>query len=114
MMAKASASGYEVRYAVIDTASASTELVAAVTGKRIRVIGFYLTSDVVQLCSLKSATTDIFSFRFSNLTSGGIAHVNCVPVELGYCQTAIGAALNLTQASTNNADGMLQYTIVDE
>lgn len=115
-MGKVTVAGYEPIYKVINTAAASTELVAAVTSppRRIRVIGFYLTSDVAQVVSLNSASTEIASFRFSLLTSGGLAHINLPPNAIGYTQTALGEALNLTQASTNNADGFLVYAVVEE
>ena len=64
--------------------------------------------------SLLSATTELASFRFSLLTSGGLAHINLQPNAIGYTQTALSEALNLTQASTNNADGFLVYAVVDE
>lgn len=113
-MSKATVAGYEPIYLAINTASASTELVAAVAKKRIRVIGLYLTSDIAQIVSLASASTELASFRFSLTTSGGLAHINLPPNAIGYTQTAVGEALNLIQASTNNSDGFLIYAVVDE
>lgn len=112
-MSQVTVAGYEVLYKAINTATASTELVAAVANKRIRVIGFYLTSDVAQVVSLLSAVTELASFRISQVTSGSLPHINLTPNPLGYTETALGAALNLTQASTNNADGFLVYVVAD-
>lgn len=112
-MSQTTVAGYEVLYKAINTSAASTELVAAVENKRIRVIGFYLTSNIAQVVSLLSATTELASFRISLLTTGGLPHINLVPTNLGYTETALGAALNLTQASTNDADGFLVYCVTD-
>jgi hypothetical protein len=111
MSSKTTVGGFEPKYVAINTASASQELVAAIAGSVIRVIGLYLTSDVAQIVSLKSATTEIASFRFSLLTSGGLPHINLTPNQIGYCETSSGEALNLAQASTNNADGLLVYIV---
>lgn len=113
-MSKVTVAGEEPIYKVINTSATTTELVAAVAKRRIRVIGFYLTSDVAQIVSLASATTELASFRFSLLTTGSLPHVNLAPSPIGYMQTVQGQALNLIQASTNNADGLLVYIMTDE
>ena len=112
-MSKLTVGGDEPRYVAINTASASTELVAAVTGKKIRVLGMYLTSDVVQVIALKSATTEIASFRITLTTSGSISPIDLQVTPYGWCETARSEALNLAQASTNNADGVLVYVVAD-
>ncbi len=112
-MSKVTVGGYEPLYTAINTASASTELVAAQTGKKIRVLGMYLTSDVVQVIALRSAATEIASFRITVSTNGNISPIGLPVTDIGWCETARGEALNLVQAAANNADGVLVYVIAD-
>lgn len=95
---------------VINTAVADTELIAAVTGTRYVVHAFALSSDVAQVASLVSdgsGDTEIFSWRFAIDTSGAIAGLVLPWNPAGWCQTALGEALDLRQASTNNIDGVI-------
>lgn len=90
-------------------AGGSTELVAAVTGKRIVVMGFhFIAGDTDTTAVFKSATTAI-SPLYYNLSGGGAA-LDYNPH--GYFETKRGEALNLT-LGTGAATGVwVQYAII--
>ena len=98
----------EIKHAVINTAGAdSDEVVAAVSGKRIRVLAYVLSASAAATLTWKSATTAI---------SGGLEFVGAalVPFSAGFCpvghfQTAAGEALNLESDAAGDFDGHLVY-----
>lgn len=110
MAAKAEDNGvlYPIKYAVIDTAtSGDTTIVAAVTGKRIRVISVFLIA-------AGTVTT-----RFES-TAGGTALTGQMNLAVntgyvlgynpgGWFQTAAGELLNLELSGAVSVDGSLSY-----
>ena len=99
--------------AVVSAAeNATTELVAAVTGKRIIVVGGLLSaSTATQAATFKSASTAI---------SGAMALFPGLPFALsesdvGYMETVAGEALNVTLANVAGGGlaGVLRYILED-
>lgn len=108
--------GYSTVYLNVNVAAADTELVAAVAGKKIRVNGFILTNDAAATVKMSfvsdgSSDTEILSFNTS--PAGTLAPIVAPPTPYGYCETARGEALDLRQASTDDIDGVVIYTLVD-
>ena len=93
-------------------AGATTELVAAVTSKRIRVVALFLNANVAGTVTLKSATTDI-SGDINLAATGGFV-LPPVPADsvrsYGWFDTAAGEALNATTV-TCTVDGVLVYAV---
>lgn len=105
--------GWQYYSAELDVpAGATTELVAAVTGKRIRVIAVVANANVAGTVTFKSATTAI-SGDFSLAATGGFV-LPPVPEEsaryYGWMDTAAGEALNVTTV-TCTLDGVLVYSV---
>lgn len=103
--------GKEIKRAVIATSAADTALVAAVTGRKIRVHALALT--------LSGGNG---SYRFES-GSGGTAltgtmdaladTVNIWPWNpAGWFETAAGSLLNLELTTVTDSDGVLLYTEV--
>ncbi len=104
-------SSLTVKYAVIDHAvSGDNTIVAAVTGKRIR---------VVSLCLISTGTVNV---RFESGASGTaltgqmnlVANAGFVLNEnhSGWFQTAAGSLLNLELSGATSVDGMLTYILM--
>jgi len=93
-------------------AGATTELVAAVAGKRIRVVGVVAVANVSGTVTFKSSTTAI-SGDIPVAAKGGVvmplADVRSAPY-CGWMDTAAGEALNVTTV-TCTLDGVLVYAI---
>lgn len=98
----------EKKYAVVNTAGAdSDEIVAAVTGKKIRVLSYVL--------AVSGATTLIWHSASTPLT-GAMQFVGAVsqPFSSGYnpaghFETVAGEALNLESSGAVDADGHISY-----
>lgn len=76
------------------TASGNTEVVAAVVGKKIRVINYIYTNKQTSVIDVKfqSATTDISALQEAAVSGGG----NTRQCTQGFCfETASGEALNV-------------------
>lgn len=93
------------------TASGNTELVAAVTGRRIRVVGLLVTNEgaAVIAFKLQSATTDITATHDLAADGGGF-NIHRLPAF--YCQTAVGAALNANLGATGTVGVDVTYVEV--
>lgn len=98
----------EVKYFKIDSASGTFEVVAAVSGKRIRVLSWYLSNSGAAACTVKwqSAAVDLTGpLSLANDVAGSVAQFN----PAGHFQTAAGAALNITQSGTEQLGGYGSY-----
>ncbi len=107
---EASISGiYPVKQAIIDEiAIANNEIVAAVTGKSIRMVSMMLTvagAVNIQWKSGAAARSGLMEFA----DSGGMTH----SAQDGILWTAIGAALNLDQDAAIQVSGTITYIEVD-
>ena len=94
-----------VLYAPINaTNSGNTQVVGAVSGKRIRVIAFAVVANATVNIKFQSGTTDITgSMRI--VEGGGIAHA----YDGGLFQTAVGQALNINLSANATVGGYVVY-----
>jgi len=94
-----------VLYAPINaTNSGNTQVVGAVSGKRIRVIAFAVIANATVNIKFQSGTTDITgSMRI--VEGGGIAHA----YDGGLFQTAVGQALNINLSANATVGGYVVY-----
>jgi len=98
--------GYStVQYAPINaTNSGNTQVVGAVSGKRIRVIAYAVIANATVNIKFQSGTTDITgSMRV--VEGGGIAHA----YDGGLFQTAVGQALNINLSTNATVGGYVVY-----
>jgi len=98
--------GYgSVSFATINaTNSGNTQVVGAVSGKRIRVIAFAVVANATVNIKFQSGTTDITgSMRV--VEGGGIAHA----YDGGLFQTAVGQALNINLSANATVGGYVVY-----
>jgi len=98
--------GYStVQYATINaTTSGNTQVVGAVSGKRIRVIAYAVIANATVSIKFQSGTTDITgSMRV--VEGGGIAHA----YDGGLFQTAVGQALNINLSTNATVGGYVVY-----
>jgi len=98
--------GYStVQYATISaTNSGNTQIVGAVSGKRIRVIAFAVVADATVYIKFRSGTTDITgSMRV--VQGGGIAHA----YDGGLFQTAVNQPLNINLSADATVGGYVVY-----
>jgi hypothetical protein len=97
----------EVKRANISvTGSATTSVVAAVSGKKIRVLSFTLVATAAGNFNFENATTDITGIMA--LPINGILTVAYSPV--GHFETSSNAALQITHTAA--AQGFLTYVEV--
>ena len=103
----------EPQYAVIDDAlSPDNTLVAAVSGKKIRVLGFFLVAAGAVTARFESDTGG--TALTGQMTLGaGDPFVSTGFCPLGWFETLAGELLNLELSATNSVDGALTYTLVD-
>jgi len=94
-----------VLYAPINaTNSGNTQVVGAVSGKRIRVIAFAVVASATVNIKFQSGTSDITgSMRV--VEGGGIAHA----YDGGLFQTAVGQALNINLSANATVGGYVVY-----
>lgn len=99
----------ELKFAKIAAASSgANEVVAAVTGKKIRVLGYLLSSAGTVNAKWQSASTDLTGLHYT------VANVQ-VPVAfspVGHFETASGEALNLNLSGAVAVGGYLVYVEV--
>jgi len=94
-------------YAKIDTAAATLEVVAAVSGKKIRVHNYALASTGTTQVTWKSGSTAISGPM--GMVAGST--LNGDTDEDGGLETAAGEALNLANAQAVQIGGHLRYTL---
>ncbi len=100
--------------AVNCAAGDTTALVAAVSGKRISLLGLVGTANVAGTITLKSGSTAISGVMPVGAVSGFVLPIcpETDPQTMGWCRTVAGAALNLTTV-TCEFDGVLRYAVED-
>ena len=103
----------QIKYAIIDAAGlGDNTLVAAVAGKRIRVLSFFYVAGGTVVVRFESGAG-------GTALTGQMTHAvnDVVPAgfnEGGWFQTAVGALLNLELSAAVTVDGCLTYVEVDE
>lgn len=99
--------GYDVKHAVIATAAAgATQLVAAVVGKRIRVLGYTLVAAAAVTAKFQSATNDLTG-ALPLAANGGASPTGAPQVPL--FETNVGEALNVNLGGAVAVAGHLTY-----
>jgi len=97
-----------VRRKALTTATSGAELVAAEAGRRIRVLGIVAITTLANSINLESGTTDITGI-FPLAANGGLV----LPyTEQGWCETAVGEALNITLSVATSTGIQLIYMVV--
>lgn len=100
-------------YAVIDDAlSGDNEIVAAVAGKKIRVLGFFLVAAGAVTARFESGAGGTALTGQMTLAAGD-PFVATGYNPLGWFETAAAAALNLELSGAVSVDGGLTYVLVD-
>lgn len=102
----------EEQHAVIDTAtSPDTTLVAAVSGRRIRVVGFFLVASGAVAARFESGTGGAALTGAMSMAANGQISPQYNP--LGLFTTAAGALLNLELGVAVQVSGALTYVLTD-
>lgn len=99
---------YTIKQATFSVAATTTEVVAAVAGKRIRVIAAFwtaITSTAVGLVMKSTTTTANATPEFFCITTGG---PNLMPFMLDIFTTTVGEGLTIT-TTASTAKGILWY-----
>jgi hypothetical protein len=98
--------GYSsVQYRTISASSSGdTEVVPAVSGKRIRVIAYAVVASGTVDIKFRSATTDITG-SMHLVGGGGVAHA----YDGGLFQTSVGQALNINLSANATVGGYVVY-----
>lgn len=103
---------YTVKKQKIDRAT-SGELVAAVTGKKIRVIALYATVAADTTVTLKSASTTTGTFTTTGAMTWKAGGGMVLPRDPdGHVETTSGEGLNVTLGTACQISGMLKYVEV--
>lgn len=107
---------HEVKFATVDAAKGGNRvLVAAVAGKRIRVMGGKLHALADGSVEFLSTTTSLFTIPIDvaggTAPDAGVIDLNGCPY--GCFQTAVGGALEVTLSANTDLDGWLCYIEVD-
>ena len=98
----------DAKFSVINaTASGQNEVVAAVTGKRIRVVSYALTVSAAAIVQFRDGATTVIAGGFDLAANGGISFAG-LPAAPAF-QTSSGVALNINLSATVNARGHLCY-----
>ena len=101
-------------YAVIDDAtSGNNTLVAAVAGKKIRVLGFFLVSAAGAVTARFESDADgtALTGQMTMSATGSTVAPGFNP--LGWFETVAGELLNLELSAGVSLDGALTYVLVD-
>ena len=107
------ASRSEIQYAVVAaTAAGDNTLVAAVTGKRIRVHAlFVVASGGANSVRLESGAGTLALTGVMDIVDNGqlvLPHNSA-----GWCQTAVAALLNLELSAATPVGGLLVYSLIE-
>lgn len=99
------------KFAVIDHAAADNTIVAAVAGKRIRVVSYFLVNTTAQTIRFESAAGGTALTGQMALANNGVLEAPFNP--MGHFQTVKGELLNLELSGATSVDGHLTYIEVD-
>ncbi len=97
-------------HAVISGASTDNTLVAAVTGKKIRVTSFYLVAVTAVTVAFESSTTSALTGIMS-LGATGVLQAGFNPH--GHFETVAAELLNMTLGGAVQVSGWLTYQLID-
>lgn len=101
--------GKTLKFATIATSSSgATAIVAAVTGKKIKVIGVWLSSNGTVNVKWQSASTDITGLAYL-LQGNGYVLPTGSPGVAHWFETASGEALNINLSATVAVGGSIVY-----
>ncbi len=104
--------GSELQYASIDSAgSGDNTLVAAVAGKRIRVLSLFAITAGAVTVAFESAASGTALTGDMNVASKGSIIMPFNPE--GWFQTVAGELLNMELGGATSVDGCLTYVLVD-
>lgn len=96
----------DVKFATVAaSASGDNIIVAAVTGKKIKVIGYLLSASAIVNAKWRSATTDISGLLYMDAKGGAVAP----EAKKGWFTTASGVALNLNLSAAVAVGGHVAY-----
>jgi hypothetical protein len=95
--------------AIAASSSGDNAIVAAVTGKRIRVLNYMFMATTPVNVKWRSATTDLCGA----LPAGANGGASCSFEGMGCFQTAAGEALNLNLSGAVAVGGHLTYVLID-
>jgi hypothetical protein len=96
----------QIKYGKIDnSASGQAALVAAVTGKRIRIISMHFIAAAAVTVKFQSASTDLTGAESYSASGGLVLNEN----KTGHMQTAVGEAFNINLGGAVNVAGSLSY-----
>lgn len=95
---------------VAASGSGDNAIVAAVTGKKIRVLSYYLSAAGAVNAKWRSATTDLTGLHYF-AAAGGSATAPYSPQ--GWVETAVSEALNLNLSGAVAVGGEITYVEVD-
>jgi hypothetical protein len=97
-----------IKFATVSL-TATGDLVSAVTGKKIRVLGYLLVCSAALTVNFESGTTDITG-AFEIAANGGISYAGGLAAPA--FETAAGSKLALTISGTGNVRGHLAYVLI--
>ena len=101
--------GYDIKHAKISASSAgATEIVAAVSGKKIKVCHVNIVSNGSVNVKWQSATTDLTGLAYLTQYSG-YETAFCPPAFGCLFETALGAALNINLSGAIAVGGFITY-----
>lgn len=101
--------GLTVKFAkIVATASGATAVVAAVTAKKIKVLGYVFVAAGAVAVKFQSATTDITGVMTIG-SNGGVAASAVAPAGGHLLETAAGEALNINLSDAVVVGGHLSY-----
>ena len=99
-----------MNHAKISTSSSgATQLVAAVTGKKIRVLSYVLFCNAAVNAKFQSGSTDLTGLLYLAANGGVSATVE----GIGCFQTASGEALNLNLSGAIAVGGHITYVFIE-
>jgi hypothetical protein len=100
------------KYAVISAGSSGDNtVVAAVTGKKIRVLSFFLVAAGAVTVRFESGASGTALTGVMSLAANG--GLSCAHNELGWFETAAGVLLNLELGGVVQVSGAITYIEVD-
>lgn len=91
----------------------ATDVVAAVAGKKIRVLGYVLVASAAGVNPQWLSAANVLSGAMPLPAGGGVAAAPCHPdLNAGWLETNAGEALRLNAAAAGNLTGHLLYQLV--
>lgn len=103
--------GSETLFAAISGAATDNTIVAAVAGKRIRVLGFGIVAAGAVTVAFESSTTSALTGVMSLAANGDLSLTAENP--LGLFETVAAELLNMTLGGAVQVSGWLTYQLVD-